>query len=106
VGVEEGAFKQAVTQDVIRRVSQQVLAPVRAIKPAADKVTRALLPAARGEAGMLYADRDAPWWPTFEAEALGFPLAKHDDQVDALSGATQLLVEGTLVPTKPTRVTF
>ncbi|MGH2459807.1 MAG: phage terminase large subunit [Chloroflexota bacterium] len=94
VGIEEAAYRQAVTRDVIQRASRRVggvgSVPV---KPSTDKVTRALLPAARAEAGLVYADRQAPWWPAFEAECLAFPLGSHDDQVDALSGAVQRAVE-------------
>lgn len=93
VGVEEAAFRQSVTSDIVSRLAQRVSARVQAIKPAGDKVARAYLPAGRGEAGLLYADRGAPWFPAFEAEALGFPLASHDDQVDALSGAAQMATE-------------
>lgn len=93
VGVEEAAFKQAVTFDLVTRIQARAAARVQAIKPAGDKVARAYLPAGRAEAGMLFADRDAPWYPEFEAEALGFPLAAHDDQVDALSGAAQMAAQ-------------
>jgi predicted phage terminase large subunit-like protein len=93
VGVEEAAFKQAVTADLCARVGKKAAARVQAMKPAGDKVARAYLPAGRGEAGLLFADRAAPWFPIFDAECLGFPLSSHDDQVDALSGATQMAVE-------------
>ena len=56
-------------------------------------MTRALLPAAKAEAGSLYVDRDAHWFLDFERECIAFPLAQHDDQVDALSGALQIAYE-------------
>ncbi len=93
VGVEEAAFRQAVTADLVGRLQRVAGTAVRAVRPAGDKVARAYLPAARAEAGLLHADRAAPWYPAFEGEALGFPLAAHDDQVDALSGAVALAVE-------------
>lgn len=98
VGVEVGAFKQAATQDLIRRVNRILAASgfacaVVGVDVTTDKVFRARLPAARAEAGMIYADKTAPWYPTFEAECLGFPLAAHDDFVDAFSGVTQLAIE-------------
>jgi len=37
------------------------------------------------EAGDLLLPIEAPWLPTFKAELLGFPSARHDDQVDAFS---------------------
>jgi hypothetical protein len=42
---------------------------------------------------MFYADRPVTWWPAFESEALRFLKGAHDDQIDALSGATQLAIE-------------
>jgi predicted phage terminase large subunit-like protein len=93
VGVEEVAFRQAAIADIVQRLAQRASARVQAVKPMGDKVARAYLPAGRGEAGLLYADRAAPWFPPFESEALGFPLSSHDDQVDALSGAAQMAVD-------------
>ena len=97
-GVEEGAFKQASTQDLVRLVSQRlvqrgVAVPVLSVKVTTDKVFRAQLPAQRAALGQLYCDRTAPWWPAFEAELLKFPKGASDDQVDALSGALQLAIE-------------
>lgn len=106
VGIEEGAFRQAATRDLMRRLQRRVLAPVMAVKPSTDKVTRALLPAARAEAGMLFVDRAAPWFPEFEAECLGFPLALHDDQVDALAGAAQLALEHAGAAGQPRHVSY
>ena len=37
------------------------------------------------EAGLMWLPKDAPWLADFEAELLGFPGARHDDQVDSLS---------------------
>jgi hypothetical protein len=99
VGVEEGAFKQAATRDLIRRVQQllarehQVAVGVRTVKPSGDKTMRAQLPAGRAQSGLLFTDRRADWWAILEGELLGFPKAAHDDCVDALSGAVQLLIE-------------
>jgi predicted phage terminase large subunit-like protein len=39
----------------------------------------------------LYVPTNAPWYPDFEAELLGFPAGKHDDQVDACGLVGQLL---------------
>lgn len=93
VGVEKMAFKQRAVLDLIQRVQRRCLVAITAVDVSTDKVMRARLPAARAEAGMLYVDRTAPWFPELEAECLGFPLRKHDDQVDALSGVTALAVE-------------
>jgi predicted phage terminase large subunit-like protein len=37
------------------------------------------------EAGLMWLPLDAPWLAAFETELLGFPVFKHDDQVDAVS---------------------
>lgn len=43
--------------------------------------------ASQVEAGNVYLPADAPWINTFRRELCDFPHAKHDDQVDAASGA-------------------
>jgi len=57
----------------------------------ADKATRAQSIRGRMALDGLYVPADAPWRTDFEAELMGFPAAKHDDQVDALGLAGQLL---------------
>jgi hypothetical protein len=39
----------------------------------------------------LYVPVNAPWYPEFRSELMGFPAGKHDDQVDALGLIGQLL---------------
>jgi hypothetical protein len=51
----------------------------------------------------LYVPTHADWYPDFRAELLGFPAAKFDDQVDALSLIGQLtdkMWPGHPLPTK------
>jgi predicted phage terminase large subunit-like protein len=112
VGIEIGAFKQAATKDLIRRVAKRlslkkIAIPIVGIVQTRDKVLNARLPASRAENGMIYVDRDAMWYPTFENECLGFPKAKNDDIVDAFSGACQLGIERiSTLPDKPSYYTF
>ena len=40
----------------------------------------------------------APWMKSFEEEALGFPRAKHDDELDAASSQLELLLPGDGAP--------
>ncbi|WP_294122183.1 phage terminase large subunit [Sphingomonas sp.] len=54
-------------------------------KPEADKVSRVAGVSAQVESGQLWLPVDAPWLASFQAELLGFPNARYDDQVDALS---------------------
>src|SRR5262245_8492488 len=69
VGVEEAAYRAPVTRDLIGRLLRGELpCHFQAVKPVADKVLRARLPAGRAEAGLLYCDRGAPWFEEFAAE--------------------------------------
>lgn len=105
IGIEEAAYRQAATSDLINRLYRaRVTVPVQAVRVTTDKVFRAQLPAGRAQAGMVYADTSAPWWPEFLSECLSFPLGAHDDQVDAFSGAAQLALS--MVESKPVAVRF
>jgi predicted phage terminase large subunit-like protein len=55
------------------------------IKPEGDKLVRMEAQCARFEAGQVYLPREAPWLDVFLHEALAFPNARHDDQVDSVS---------------------
>jgi len=96
VGVWKGAYTRSLaTQDLVRRVITLCARgghPVGmlAVAETIDKTTRAMLVANRGDQGMLYADRTAPWFPHYLAELLAFPRGAHDDLVDASSGALAL----------------
>lgn len=61
--------------------------------PQGDKYTRASAPAARVNAGRVLVRRGA-WNTAFIEELQLFPDGRHDDMVDALSGAYAMLVEG------------
>ena len=82
VGVEAVQFQAAAVQELLRTTTL----PVRAVHPGQrDKLTRFQPLEARYEQGLV---RHAPGLPPdFERELLGFPVAEHDDQVDALSCA-------------------
>lgn len=59
-----------------------------------DKVTRSLPIAARYAAGKVYHRSGATWLGDFEDELLSFPRGKHDDQVDTMSMAGELIHSG------------
>ena len=82
VGVEVVQFQAAAVQELLRTTTL----PVRPVHPGQrDKLTRFQPLEARYEQGLV---RHAPGLPEdFERELLGFPVAEHDDQVDALSCA-------------------
>ena len=87
IGIESVQFQAAVVQELLRTTKL----PVREVRPDRDKVTRFQPLEARYEQGLV---RHAPdLAPDFERELLGFPVAEHDDQVDALSCAWAVLGE-------------
>ena len=53
--------------------------------PTLDKEVRFRAACARIEAGEVLLPRDAPWLEDFRHELMGFPNARHDDQVDSVS---------------------
>jgi predicted phage terminase large subunit-like protein len=53
------------------------------IKPQLGKFDRAAQQSAVFEVGRVYLPKDAPCLAGFEAELLGFPHARYDDQVDS-----------------------
>ena len=52
--------------------------------PKGTKESRMLQHLGRFEGGRYFLPRKGPWLADFEPELLGFPIARHDDQVDAL----------------------
>ncbi|WP_375308675.1 phage terminase large subunit [Bradyrhizobium sp. A11] len=56
-----------------------------------DKSVRAQSIRGRMAANGLYVPMNAPWYPAFRAELLGFPAGRNDDQVDMLGLLGQLL---------------
>lgn len=79
--IEDKASGQSLLQDA-RKESKL---PVIAMKPLADKLTRAMAVSAMVEAGRVRLPRHAAWLTDFESEMMHFPNGAHDDQVDALS---------------------
>jgi hypothetical protein len=65
-----------------------------------DKAVRAQSIRGRMALEGLYVPTSAPWYAEFKSELLGFPAAKHDDQVDAL-GLIGKLLDQMVVGQKP-----
>lgn len=78
--VEKVGFQLAIIQQCVAGGL-----PVREYVPSGDKVARAYAASPPMEAGRVLFPREAPWLSSFEDEVLSFPLAKHDDYVDALT---------------------
>lgn len=72
-------------QSLIQELGQHTQYPVIAIKPEADKETRARTVAAFVDAGKVVLPESAPWLAAWESEIVAFPNGKHDDRVDSLS---------------------
>lgn len=89
VGIEQAGFQLAAVQDVLRDPAA-VKTAVRAVTVDRDKLARAQPWIAKAEQGKVALVR-GPWLADFLAEVEAFPQGAHDDQVDALSGACQLL---------------
>jgi predicted phage terminase large subunit-like protein len=54
-------------------------------RPLANKETRLDIQSAKIESGLVVLPECSPWLADFKRELLGFPNARHDDQVDALT---------------------
>jgi len=88
IAIEQVQYQAAVVQELLRTTAL----PVRGVRPDRDKLARAMPLIARYEQGLVY---HAPALPkAFEEELTAFPLAEHDDQVDALVYAYQASAGG------------
>ena len=92
VGIEEAMLQVGMTQE-LRRNPRLAGHTIRGVHCEKDKVVRANPWAARAEAGKV-ALVQGPWIGGFIGEACDFPLGAHDDRVDAVSGAVQMLATG------------
>ncbi len=88
-GIEEALHGLAFIQE-LRRDPQLFGKTFRGIRTTADKFTRALTWANLAEGGKVILVR-GPWVADFLDEVCTFPNARHDDQIDAVSLAVQML---------------
>lgn len=89
-GIESVGVQKGMYQTLMRDPTLVGLA-FKPIKVQKDKLTRAMPLLARAEAKNIALVRGA-WNKVFIDEACAFPETKHDDQVDAVSGAMQMLM--------------
>lgn len=91
-GIEASGNAEAIVSELRR---QRVLLrwPFRLIKVVKDKTTRALAWSPRAEEGKLKLVR-GPWIDEFVEELVSFPVGEHDDQVDAVSVAVEMMSAG------------
>jgi predicted phage terminase large subunit-like protein len=84
--IENVAYQLALIQQLL----QQGI-PARAYKPVKDKVSRASTAAVFYEAGRVYHPKGRSWLVEWEDELLMFPMGTHDDQVDTVSMACDVI---------------
>ncbi len=89
---ETGQIKAGVGPWLDRRMRErQAFVARRQFPTRGDKAVRAQSIRGRMALDGLHIPASAPWRADLEAEMMGFPAGKHDDQVDALGLAGQLL---------------
>ena len=93
--VEDKASGQSIIQDLKRGTGMAVI-PYRV--GTRDKVSRvqSVLPLIEG--GRVFLPESAPWLDDFIEEAQSFPNSRHDDQIDTLSMALDILSRTALTP--------
>jgi len=74
---------------LIQQLRATTIVPAIGVKPKHDKVTRLSTVLPMFEARQVLLPEETSWMPTLLQELHGFPLARHDDQVDSI---TQYLI--------------
>lgn len=92
--IEDKASGQSIIQD-LRRESGMAVVPYKVVN---DKVSRVngITPLIQG--GRVHLPEKAKWLDDFVEECTAFPSGRHDDQVDALSMAVDVLSRQTITP--------
>lgn len=90
-GIESAMHGKAVVQELRGDASVRRFA-FREVSVAGDKLTRALTWLNLAEEGRVFLVR-GPWIDEFVDEIARFPTGRHDDQIDAVSVAVQMLGE-------------
>ena len=89
VGIEEAVSGFAAVQE-IRRIPELASTTIRGVRVDKDKMSRAMPWAGRAESGNVKL-KYATWNRMFLDEVTAFPRGEHDDMVDAVSGALQMI---------------
>ncbi|MDM7912577.1 MAG: phage terminase large subunit [Methanotrichaceae archaeon] len=90
VGVETNGFQLSSFQELIRDSRLKGVA-FHAVPMSTDKTSRALLVSSKGSNGKLYYAAGASWSEYMITEFVNFPGFRHDDVVDAVCGAVELV---------------
>jgi predicted phage terminase large subunit-like protein len=97
--IEDTDIGRAIGQELRRAGPLRPLLP----RPRFDKTARLLAQSPKFEAGQVLLPREAPWLAEYLEELLGFPNARHDDQVDSTSQALRWLSDKIARGTPPVR---
>lgn len=88
IGIEKVGYQQTLIQYSLRDGL-----PIREIGRRTDKLDRFRTLATRCAAHMVYLERNGAWRANLEREMIQAPRSKHDDVVDAVTDATEMLAE-------------
>jgi len=94
IGIEAVAYQWTAVQSAVRAGLPAVAIP----RGQESKETRAWTIATRYEVGMVFHLRGAPWLEALETELVAFPNGPHDDQVDVLSDAGDVVSQAEYRP--------
>lgn len=101
IGFEDGQIYRAIESLLKKRMRErQFYPPTTVLKPITDKLARARALQGRMQQGMISFSSTGEWYDSLRTEMLRFPAGAHDDQVDSLSWAVQMVV-GREPPRKP-----
>ena len=101
VGFEDGQIYRAIESLLKKRMRErQFYPPTTVLKPITDKLARGRALQGRMQQGMISFSSVGEWYDGLRTEMLRFPAGAHDDQVDSLSWAVQLVV-GREAPKRP-----
>lgn len=93
LGFEDGQIWRAIKPVLEVRMAERNLFPAyEVLKPLTDKLVRARALQGRMQQGRVMFLQDAPWLTELKREMLRFPAGQHDDMVDALAWACNLIV--------------
>ena len=101
IGFEDGQIYRAIESLLKKRMRErQFYPPTTVLKPITDKLARGRALQGRMQQGMISFNAAGDWYDSLRTEMLRFPAGAHDDQVDSLSWAVQMVV-GREPPRKP-----
>jgi predicted phage terminase large subunit-like protein len=101
IGAEDGQIWKSIEPLLRKRMQERkIFPPYEILRPLSDKMARARALQGRMQQGRVFFPEKAPWRADTEHELLRFPGGVHDDIVDAMAWAVNLVV-GKAAPRKP-----